>query len=115
MSDPRSAPGPAGLNAGLSAPRIILLGVDLGPNSPFDPTLDELALLAQSAGDEPVAKVTAKRRAPDPAFFVGSGKADEIKQLVVLYQAQRMTSRFGSCRTACAPKGHPFLASRSRP
>jgi GTPase len=45
-------------------------------------------LLAQSAGDEPVAKVTAKRRAPDPAFFVGLGKADEIKQLVVLYQAQ---------------------------
>lgn len=88
MSDPRSAPGPAGLTAGLSAPRIILVGVDLGPNSPFDPTLDELALLAQSAGDEPVAKVTAKRRAPDPAFFVGSGKADEIKQLVVLYQAQ---------------------------
>ncbi|MFN3616624.1 MAG: GTPase HflX [Aquabacterium sp.] len=64
------------------------MGVDLGPNSPFDPTLDELALLAQSAGDEPVAKVTAKRRAPDPAFFVGSGKADELKQLVMLYQAQ---------------------------
>lgn len=35
----------------------------------------------------PVAKITAKRRAPDAAFFVGSGKADEIKELVTLYQA----------------------------
>ncbi|HEX5312600.1 GTPase HflX [Aquabacterium sp.] len=70
-----------------SEPRVILVGVDFGPSSSFDPTLDELALLAESAGDQPVAKVTAKRRAPDAAFFVGSGKADEIKDLITLYQA----------------------------
>jgi GTP-binding protein HflX len=64
-----------------------LVGVDFGPGSAFDPTLDELALLAESAGDAPVAKITAKRRAPDAAFFVGSGKADEIKELITLYQA----------------------------
>jgi GTP-binding protein HflX len=69
------------------APRVVLVGVDFGPGSSFDPTLDELALLAESAGDHAVAKVTAKRRAPDPAFFVGSGKADEIKSIVALYQA----------------------------
>ncbi len=68
-------------------PRVVLVGVDFGPAHPFDPTLDELALLAESAGDVPVAKVTAKRRAPDAAFFVGSGKADEIKSIVTLYQA----------------------------
>ena len=61
--------------------------MDFGPSHPFDPTLDELALLAESAGDIPVAKVTAKRRAPDAAFFVGSGKADEIKSIIALYQA----------------------------
>ncbi|MEY4765062.1 MAG: GTPase HflX [Pseudomonadota bacterium] len=66
---------------------MVLVGVDLGPGSPFDPTLDELALLAESAGDAPVAKVTAKRKAPDAALFVGSGKADEIKDLITLYQA----------------------------
>lgn len=44
-------------------------------------------MLAESAGDAPVAKITAKRRAPDAAFFVGSGKADEIKELITLYQA----------------------------
>ena len=58
----------------------ILVGVDLGlPN--FDGELEELALLAQTAGLNPVAKLTCKRRAPDAALFVGSGKADEIKLL----------------------------------
>ena len=60
----------------------MLVGVDLGGSVPFDASLDELALLAQSAGDVPVARVLARRRSPDPALFVGSGKADEIKTLV---------------------------------
>jgi len=64
------------------AARAVLVGVDLGPGSSFDPTLDELALLACSAGDEPVARVIARRKAPDAALFVGLGKADEIKALV---------------------------------
>jgi GTP-binding protein HflX len=34
--------------------------------------------LASSAGAEPIDTITAKRNAPDPAYFVGSGKADEI-------------------------------------
>jgi GTP-binding protein HflX len=66
----------------------VLVGVDLGPATPFDASLDELALLAESAGDEPVARLTAKRRAPDAALFVGSGKADEIKALVAATQAE---------------------------
>jgi GTP-binding protein HflX len=62
-----------------SAPTI-LVGVDFGlPN--FDSKLEELGLLAQTAGLSPVARVTCKRRAPDAALFVGSGKADEIKLL----------------------------------
>ena len=62
--------------------RAVLVGVDVGGNQNFEPSLDELALLAASAGDEVVARMTAKRRAPDPALFVGSGKADEIKAMV---------------------------------
>ena len=73
--------------AASGATRAVLVGVDLGPGSSFDATLDELALLAQSAGDDPVARVTAKRRAPDAALFVGSGKADEIKALVAQHDA----------------------------
>jgi GTP-binding protein HflX len=68
------------------AARAILVGVDL-PGAAFDPTLDELALLAASAGDEPVARLVARRKAPDAALFVGSGKADEIKDLITLHQA----------------------------
>jgi GTP-binding protein HflX len=66
----------------------VLVGVDLGADAHFDPELEELALLAASAGDVAVARVACRRRAPDPALFVGSGKADEIKALVAGTQAQ---------------------------
>jgi GTPase len=62
--------------------RAVLVGVAVGAASGFDSTLDELALLAASAGDVDVARIIAKRKAPDPALFVGSGKADEIKAMV---------------------------------
>lgn len=68
--------------------RVILVGVDFGARGYFDATLDELALLCASAGDEPVARVIARRPAPDAALFVGSGKADEIKALVTLHEAE---------------------------
>lgn len=67
--------------------RAILVGVDFGRGASFDPSLDELALLAESAGDDPVARVIARRKAPDAALFVGSGKADEIKALVLGHRA----------------------------
>jgi GTP-binding protein HflX len=58
----------------------LLVGVDFGlPN--FDADLEELGLLAQTAGLNPVARLTCKRKAPDAALLVGSGKADEIKLL----------------------------------
>ena len=68
--------------------RAILVGVDFGGRGHFDASLDELALLAESAGDVAVARVVARRKAPDAAFFVGSGKADELKEMVQLYQAE---------------------------
>ena len=58
----------------------VLVGVDFGlPH--FDSELEELGLLAETAGLKPVARITCKRKAPDAALFVGSGKADEIKLL----------------------------------
>ena len=68
--------------------RAILVGVQFGGSAGFDDTLDELALLAESAGDIAVARVIARRKAPDAALFVGSGKADEIKMLVQAHQAE---------------------------
>ncbi|MEO3692813.1 GTPase HflX [Roseateles sp. DJS-2-20] len=68
----------------------MLVGVDFSSRAAkqgFDETLDELALLAESAGDSPVARVVARRQAPDAALFVGSGKVDEIKLLVQAHGA----------------------------
>jgi GTP-binding protein HflX len=63
-----------------SANKVLLVGVDFhAPH--FDAELEELGLLAETAGLEPVARITCKRQAPDAALFVGSGKADEIKAL----------------------------------
>jgi len=56
------------------------VGVDFGVPH-FDGELEELGLLAQTAGYIVADRVSCKRRAPDPALFVGSGKADEIKLL----------------------------------
>jgi GTP-binding protein HflX len=59
--------------------RAALVGIDFGTGD-FQASLEELALLARSAGAEPITTITAKRNSPDPAHFVGSGKADEIGQ-----------------------------------
>ena len=73
MSDHRPAP-------------VVLVGVDFGlPH--FDAELEELGLLAQTAGLHPVARITCKRKAPDAALFVGSGKADEIRVLAQMHGA----------------------------
>ncbi len=67
----------------------MLVGVDFGlPH--FDDQLEELGLLAQTAGLRPVARLTCKRRAPDAALFIGSGKADEIKALALQLGAQEI-------------------------
>lgn len=61
-------------------PLVILIGVDLGGDH-FDGPLEELGLLAQTAGYTVAERVTCKRRAPDPALFIGTGKAEEIRLL----------------------------------
>jgi GTPase len=66
--------------AGNTTPSVILVGVDFGDDH-FDGELHELGLLAQTAGYQVADRVACKRRAPDPALFVGTGKADEIKLL----------------------------------
>ena len=49
--------------------------------------LTELKLLVSSAGVQSVQVVTASRSAPDPKFFVGSGKAQDIADIVEQTQA----------------------------
>ncbi len=67
----------------------MLVGVDFGfPH--FDSELEELGLLAQTAGLDPVARLVCKRKVPDAALFVGSGKADEIRMIAQTYGAQEI-------------------------
>src|SRR5580698_10594727 len=57
--------------------RAVLVRLGLGdPVRPED--LEEFARLARSADAIPVATVTGRRERPDPRYFVGSGKAEEI-------------------------------------
>ncbi|MBJ2141645.1 GTPase HflX [Delftia acidovorans] len=68
---------------------VLLVGVDFGfPH--FDGELEELGLLAGTAGLRPVARLTCKRKVPDAALFVGSGKADEIRMLAQMHGAQEV-------------------------
>ncbi len=65
------------------------MGVDLGQPF-FDPELKELAQLAASAGYQVLDRLVCKRRAPDPALYIGSGKADELKALAHAHGAQEI-------------------------
>lgn len=63
--------------------KILLVGVVLSGSSmeEIEEELVELALLVDTAGAQVVGKVIQRRDRPDPATFVGSGKAEEIHQL----------------------------------
>ena len=54
--------------------------VRLGLGAPIDPEdLEEFTQLAVSAGARPVATVTGRRERPDSRYFLGSGKAEELR------------------------------------
>jgi GTP-binding protein HflX len=57
--------------------RAVLVRIGLGAAArPED--LTEFAQLARAAGAQPVATITGRRERPEPRFFVGTGKAEEI-------------------------------------
>ncbi|BBF76545.1 GTP-binding protein HflX [Acinetobacter ursingii] len=60
--------------------RVILVSVAVNMLDDLD--VEEFRLLAQSAGATILEHLTVQRNKPDPKFFVGSGKAEEIAQLV---------------------------------
>ena len=66
--------------------RAVLVHLEL-PAEADQEDLEELRLLATSAGAEPVAEVTGSRHTPDPRLFIGSGKADEVKSVVAALEA----------------------------
>ena len=64
--------------------------VRLGFGAAVDPEdLRELEQLARSAGAQPVATVIGRRERPDPRFFMGSGKADEVRAAAAVSDTAR--------------------------
>lgn len=63
--------------------RAILVGLDLGQGASWQEreSIEELMELARTAGLEVLRTVLQKRDKPDPAFFIGKGKADELREL----------------------------------
>lgn len=66
--------------------RVVLLHVNF-PAGKMEEDLEEFKELAVSAGAEIVAIVTGTRRVPESKYFVGSGKAEEIRDSVLANQA----------------------------
>jgi GTP-binding protein HflX len=67
--------------------RAVLVGVGIG--HPVDPSdTSEFRALAASAGTQVVGQVLATRARPDPKYFVGSGKAEEIRACAEANEAE---------------------------
>ncbi|MCK9201958.1 MAG: GTPase HflX [Gallionella sp.] len=63
----------------------VLVSLDLGEPD-YAESLEELRLLAETAGVQTLAIIEGKRQRPDPALFAGSGKVQEIADLLVAHE-----------------------------
>ena len=63
--------------------RIILVAVTMSDRTDDETqeSLDELAQLIDTAGADEVARVTQRRESPDSTYYIGKGKAEELKEL----------------------------------
>lgn len=80
MQHPGNAAAPGGTEAAL------LVSIDFGASGHGE-SLEELRLLAETAGVRILAVVEARRQRPDAALFAGSGKVQEIAELVEKLEA----------------------------
>ena len=69
--------------------RIVLVGVTFSGATDEDTeaSLDELAALIDTAGADEVGRVMQRRDRPDPTWFIGKGKVDELRELCLAVDA----------------------------
>ena len=69
--------------------RIVLVGVifDGHDELEVDESLDELGRLIDTAGADEVGRLTQRRDAPDSAYYIGKGKAYELKEFCLMVDA----------------------------
>ena len=64
--------------------RVVLVGVWTdGSAADADSSLAELAALAETAGSEVLEGLIQRRDKPDPSTYIGSGKAQELREVVI--------------------------------
>ncbi|MCW2912490.1 MAG: GTP-binding protein HflX [Actinomycetia bacterium] len=64
--------------------RVVLIGVwTEGTAAQAEYSMRELALLAETAGSEVLEGLIQRRSKPDPGTYVGSGKAEELSEVVI--------------------------------
>lgn len=68
--------------------KVILVHIDFPQNQSITDDLEEFKMLAYSAGADVVDVITGAKRSPEPKYFVGLGKAEEIKQAVAATKAE---------------------------
>ncbi len=71
------------VDLGVVRQRALLVGTGSGTRSldEAEASLSELGLLTDTAGADPVASVLQRRETPDPATYIGAGKAEELRGL----------------------------------
>jgi GTP-binding protein HflX len=69
------------VDLGVVTQRAMLVGTGFGAatTEEAEDSLAELALLTETAGAEPVERVLQRRDRPDPATYIGKGKAEELR------------------------------------
>ena len=72
-------------------PRVVLVGLNLGEREEdFDRSMKELKSLAEACGKQTVGIITQNAETVNQAFYVGTGKVREIKELADLQEASEV-------------------------
>lgn len=64
--------------------RVVLAGLSVGDPADAEISLRELAALAETAGSQVLDGVLQRRDTPDPSTWLGSGKAEDLRELVAV-------------------------------
>ena len=68
----------------LQLERVVLVGVwSHGSEADVENAMTELKMLAETAGSQVLDALVQRRQKPDPATFVGRGKVDELREVVI--------------------------------
>lgn len=63
--------------------KVILIAVSLSENDDTEESVDELAELVETAGAETVGRLIQKREAVQPGTYIGKGKIEELREMIV--------------------------------